>query len=274
MGIETVIDDVENTRISLLAKWAHQGWRTGVDIGRLFFTVEELENVFGLGNLDPLALLDNDRWYHSIDKAYGSRVLIDTSGIAQQVSDWFTHHRFVPSVVSLRLERSLAESRASLQLVDRELACCSRVKAYSSLLKSIQWFQIALMEKWGERDNSLGRFGTRFEQTADVHKATGIVEALHLISSLTSDSVGWRIERAPWWVHERRDRSWKARLAIGERVTSLQNDRDVLRVCTTYELRLLTTSPIQEWLAIPSQQDLQMRAVAMDSLLRMASTVD
>lgn len=267
-------DRVENARCVLLNEWSQQGWRTGVDVGRLFFTQHELQTVFSIADPDPLPLLADDRWYHSLDKAFGSRVLLDSDGHVGQLSKWFTAHRFDSSVVELRLRRSIDESGACLDLVTTELNRGNRAGAFSALLKSIQWYQIHLMEEWNQRDNSLGRFGTRFEQIAGIHQASHVVEALVEITSLSPDQVHSRLEQAPRWVLERRDRSWRSRKHIGEPVTKLQNDRDVLRVCTTYELRVIENPPFDTWLAVPDERGLLERKEMMKTLLRDHRCVD
>lgn len=267
----SAIAQVEQTRLALLDAWSAKGWRTGVDVGRLRFTVQELETVFAAADPDPLPLLADERWYHSIDKAYGGRALIDSHGYAARLVTWLTTHRFTPSVVTLRLERSLSEACASLELVDNYLSRGDRAGAFAALLKSIAWYQIHLMERWGERDNSLGRFGTRFEWAAHVHGSGPIRDELNALSSLAPERVSVRLGHAPSWVRERRDRSLKARRHIGESVTALQNNRDVLRVSTMYELRKVTAPPYQAWLSIPSESGLQERAQAMCRLLQQSS---
>ncbi len=262
-----VMDEVDAARIRLLHDWSAAGWRTGVDIGRLHFTVNELETLFASDDPAPHALLGDDRWYYSIDKAYQSRVLLDTHGLAERLSTWFTRHRFDADVVSYRLNRTRREALASIDLAELCLAENNTIGALMALLKSVQWFQIHLMEQWGERDNSLGRFGTRLERAAAVHRGSSTVAVLNEISDLSPELVLTRLEHAPWWVAERRDRSWRARCAIGEDVSALQNDRDVLRVSTTYELRVVGNPPYADWLAVPTADIMTDRLGRLRSLI-------
>lgn len=53
--------------------------------------------------------------------------------------------------------------------------------------------------------------------------------------------VGTRFERVA-------RRSWRARRWIGEDVTEVQDARDVLRVCSHYELRRVAAAPFPAWL--------------------------
>lgn len=259
-------EHLEHARVALLKTWSSQGWRTGLDVGRLWFTLDELTTVFASGNPEPIALLSDDRWYHAIDKAFGGRALIDPDGHASQLVTWLTTHRFHPAVGATRLERSAAQVRISREAAREQITMHNRPEAFAALLKSVQWYQIHLMEGWGERDNSLGRFGTRFERSARAHEMDDICDMANSLSSLSRDLVHERLEQAPRWVHERRDRSWKARQHVGEPVTMLQNDRDVLRVCTMYELRLAVEPPYPAWLAIPMEDDLHHRIHVMDAL--------
>jgi len=265
---EEAVAAAEVCRLELLAEWSNQGWRSGLDIGRLRFTTGELERAFADGDPDPAAMLGDDRWYYSIDKGYGSRAVFDRSGQATTLARWFTRHRFDPDVVAARLARSAGAAEACLHEGHVHLASRRQELAFASFLKAIQWYQIHLMEAWGERDNSLGRFGTRFERIATAHGRSELVNDLNRLSGLAEANVRPRLAQAPRWVIERRDRSWAARQLIGEDVTMLQNNQDVLRVSTIYGLRELTGPPFPSWLGIPAtDDDLRERASRLSSYL-------
>lgn len=253
--IDGAIEAVERNRLVMLDEWSTQGWRTGLDIGRLRFTTGELRRGFMSGEPDLVSLLTDERWYHSIDKGFGGRAVFDPDGLAGPLARWFTRHRFDPEVVAERLGRSATSAMQCLQDVDAHLASGRRDLAFGQLLKAVQWYQIHLMEGWGERDNSLGRFGTRFDLTASHQGKASLVADLNALSGLDETAVRRRLDRAPRWVIERRDRSWAARRHIGEQVTPLQNDQDVLRVSTMYELRTVTGPPYPFWLAVPDSDD-------------------
>jgi hypothetical protein len=264
---EQAIAQVEARRLTILDEWSTQGWRTGLDVGRLHFRVGELDGAFAGGDPDPIPLLADDRWYHTIDKAYGGRGIHDPDGWAARLATWFTANRFAPGVVALRLERSAWEAKSSLDsttnLPDRgEMAA-----AWGAFLKAIQWRQVHLMEGWGERDNSLGRFGTRFGCLAHRHGLDEVAATFDALSGLDPQSVAARLERAPAWVHEWNDRSWRGRLAVHEPVTRLESDRDVLRVCTMYELRVVEGPPFPAWLAVPDAAGVRDRATRLAALV-------
>jgi hypothetical protein len=265
--LDAAIQCVEQVREAILDEWSTRGWRTGLDIGRLHFRVSEIRAAFAHGEPDPLSLLADDRWYHSIDKAYGGRAVHDPDGLAAPLAAWFTAHRFDPAVVALRLDHSAHEARANLDTVDAQITRNDRPAAFAALLKAINWRQIHLMEGWGERDNSLGRFGSRFARIAERHGLADHAAALDELAGLDPESVVTRLERAPAWVHERNDRSWKARQAVDDPVTRLESDRDVLRVCTIYELRHVSRPPYPTWLAVPDAGTLRERSATLARIM-------
>ena len=255
---DEAVAEVDSCRLELLDEWSGRGWRTGLDIGRLRFTTGELARAFANGGPDPATMLGDERWYHSIDKGYCGRAIFDLDGQATALARWFTQHRFDPGVVAARLTRSAEAAQTSLREVGVHLAARRQDVAFGSFLKAVQWHQIHLMEGWEERDNSLGRLGTRFERVAIAHGKGEQANHLNLLSGLNERNVRHRLDQAPRWVTERRDRSWAARQHIGEDVTALQNDQDVLRVSTIYGLREMTGPPFPFWLGIPeTDTDLQ-----------------
>ncbi len=76
-------------------------WWSGLDIGRLPLHLQR-RSTHALSAKSPAlpALLADDHWYHTLDKAYGGRALIDPDGLAAGLVGWFTAHRFTPKVVS------------------------------------------------------------------------------------------------------------------------------------------------------------------------------
>lgn len=123
---------------------------------------------------------------------------------------------------------------------------------YVALLDSVKWLRIGWLERWGARDNSLARVGTRFDRLAAARGRAALATTLNALSGLDAAMTGKRIHAAPAWVMERRDRQWVARAATDEAVTPLENDRDTLRVATQYELRRQVGPQFPEWLGIPA----------------------
>lgn len=123
------------------------------------------------------------------------------------------------------------------------------------------------LESWGHRDNSLGRFGTRFAVLANARGAAGLIDALDALSDLDRASVWRRFETAPDWVWERHDRSWQARQHVGEPVSKLQDARDTLRVCAQYAKRGVTEPPYPSWLAIPDEAAITAKVTALRQIV-------
>ncbi len=231
-GQEGAQAEIARRRTEMLDRWVDEGWWTGLDIGTLVFTRGEVIRILGPDGPGLMEVLRDDRWYHSVDKGYGGRAVHDPDGLAAALAEWLTEQRFSESVMRLRLERERREVDEALRRFRVCLEAQDRLEATKAVRQVAKWLQIRLLESWGERDNSLGRVGTRFERTAMSRGQHELVNALNALSDLDDESVGRRMEVAPWWVRERHDRSWRARQHIGEEVTRLQDARDVLRVCS------------------------------------------
>jgi hypothetical protein len=212
-------------------------------------------------------LLADDRWYHSLDKASGGRALIDTDGLAGDLADWFTAHRFSSEVVAHRLRRERREMLAAQQAFLASVAASDMLAATGHLRTTVRWCFTLCLERWGERDNSQGRIGTRFASAAQARGANALVDTVHTLSDLTEPQVWQRLAAAPCWVRERHDRSLRARLYAGEPITALDNARDTLRVCSLYTLRRETAPPHPEWLAILNGETARTRAGELEDLI-------
>lgn len=104
---------------------------------------------------------------------------------------------------------------------------------------------------------------------AERHGLGDTVTKLHLLCDLDDTSVWRRMADAPAWVHERHDRSFRARRQTGEGITRLDDARDTLRVCALYALRHPLPPPYPAWLAIPSHTDiLAQKAAQLDTVIR------
>ena len=242
--------EIERRRVALLERWIDEGWWTGLDIGRLAFGRAEVARVLAPGGPGLTELLRDDRWYHSLDKGYQGRPAFDPDGSAGDFARWLTDRRFSPSVVRFRLGRA----RREVEAAHRQLRACLEhrdpLAATTAVRAAVKWLQTGLLERWGERDASQARVGTRFEGVARARGRPELVDALNTLSDLDEASVERRMAAAPAWVWERHDRSWRARRHVGEVVTRLQDARDVLRVCALYELSRVVARPFPAWQAI------------------------
>jgi hypothetical protein len=243
---------VETCRLTLLDRWAEEGWWTGLDIGRLAFRTEEVAAVLRSAPAETTAVLSDDRWYHALDKGYGARAVYDPDGLAAPLAGWCSDRRFEPAVVRFRLRRERAEVEAAARRAAALAKDDDLLGATGDLREAVKWTRIWLLERRGERDNSLGRIGTRFERLAVARGDVDVVRVLHELSHLGDDAVAARMAAAPDWVKERHDRSCRARRQVGEDVSPLQDARDTLRVCAHYAARRIAGPPYPSWLAIES----------------------
>jgi len=247
---------VELRRVEPLKRWAREGWWSGIDIGSLVFYQDEVSQAFQNGADGVLARLQDPRWYHSVDKGYRGRAVYDPSGLASRLVQWFTENRFEADVTRLRLAHDVGELQEAWERVQKSRIARDNLGVVKELLAAVGWLRIWYMEGWGERDNSLARFGSRFEQVAISRGRRDLVDEINELVDLNDEMVPQRMNLAPRWVGERHERQWRARQFVGERVTRLQDARDVLRVSVHYALRETVAGPIPEWLSIPDDVEL------------------
>ena len=243
--------EVARRSVTLHARWLDEGWWTGLDIGKLGFDRREVARVLGSDDPTLAELLQDDRWYHSLDKGYQGRPVFDVDGDAGKLSRWFSAQRFSLPVVRCRLARERREVEEAHQQLVASLDRGDVLAGTTALRAAAKWLPIWLLEQWGERDASLARVGTRFDEMAGARGRPDLVDLVNSLNDLDEGSVERRMAGAPAWVWEWHNRSWRARQQVGEAVTPLQHARDVLRVCTQFELRRVTERPGDPWLAFP-----------------------
>jgi hypothetical protein len=265
--IASAAAEVERRRLVLLRRWVGEGWWTGLDIGRLRFTRGEVERALGAGEATMCELLRDDRWYFSLDKGFGSQALLDPDGTTTTFAQWLTARRFAPAIVRFRLDRERREIRAAQSRLEDAVRDRDPLTATWHLREAVKWVQTWHLEQWGHRDNSLGRFGTRFAAVANARGAGQLVDALEALSDLDGASVLRRFETAPDWVGERHDRSWRARRHVGEPVSRLQDAQDTLRVCAHYGMRGVTAPPYPAWLAIPDEATIAVKVAELRQIV-------
>lgn len=64
----------------------------------------------------------------------------------------------------------------------------------------VKWLRVWFMESWGERDNSLGRVGSRFDRLVAARGMGAVTDALNNVASLDDEYVPQRMASAPDWV--------------------------------------------------------------------------
>ena len=259
--------EIEMLRLAFLERWIAEGWWSGLDIGRLRFSRREVQRARSANPPALSTLLADDRWYHTMDKAFGGCTLIDLDGIATSLVAWFSALRFTPAVVAYRLQREQQELVNSQHAFALAVNSGDMLAATGHLRNAAKWLFTLHLERWGERDNSQGRIGTRFVTAAHAHGADALVDTVHALSDLVEPQVWQRLATAPPWVRERHDRSLRARLHVGEPIAPLADARDTLRVCSLYALRRETTPPYPEWLAILDQATAQEYAAVLQHVI-------
>src|SRR5439155_12338736 len=142
-----------------LERWVREGWWTGIDAGTLVFRHGEVARALDAGDADTPARLQDNRWYHSVDKGFRGRAVVDPTGDAERLVRWFTDRRFRPDVVQLRLARERAELERARQRLRALREQEDLLGAARAMLTIVHWLRTWLLEGWGERDNSLGRLG-------------------------------------------------------------------------------------------------------------------
>jgi hypothetical protein len=252
--VEIAAGEIERHRIEFLHRWVQEGWWTGLDIGRLYFTQDELIEVLDKSESCIPALLENDRWYHSLDKGYRGQAIYDPTGLAGSLAGWFTRHRFDPAAVQFRLIRARQEVTTGFQQFQGRIDEDDPLGATIAIRAAAKWLQTWQLEQWGERDISLGRVGKRFELLALERGRPELVTALRVLNDLEDEAVQHRMTAAPDWVWERHDRSLRARRFVGEQVSQVEDARDTLRVCSHYEMRRPHVPPFPSWLGIETDR--------------------
>ncbi|CAN5428879.1 hypothetical protein BH09CHL1_BH09CHL1_25020 [soil metagenome] len=259
--IETGKAAVEKLCEEFHSRWFAEGWRTGLDIGKLSFGVREVATALNPEHRSMAELLHDDRWYHSLDKGFQSRAVFDTGVRTAELAQWFTTQRFSSEFVQIRLDWERNEVESAIQ---RSAECAALDDALGATIakrRAGQWLQIWFLETHGERDASLARVGTRFEHLARTHDQPAVIDLVNTLNDLEDSSVDIRLAAAPAWVREWHDRAWRARQLVADNVTRRQHARDMLRVCSMYELRYVNSAPFASWLAVVSDREMIARQV-------------
>jgi predicted nucleotidyltransferase len=246
---EEAAGDVEARRSELSEWWAGEGYSTALDVGKLAFTRSEVAQALSLPPGGAARLLDDQRWFHSTDKGYGSRAAFDPEGVAGALSRWLTDARFTSEVVNGRLEGHLRQAwqryeEAVVALDEREA-----LAAAIALRESLHALTRYLMERWGGRDNSWGRFGTQLERTASERGEADLIAKIMALYGLAPKEVARRMALAPEGIRYWHKLSLEGRRLVGESVTEEQDARDVLLVFATREVRQ-RQPPYGDWVGL------------------------
>ncbi|MBL7261957.1 nucleotidyltransferase domain-containing protein [Paractinoplanes lichenicola] len=215
---------VRQGQLEMVDWWAGSGLAQSLDLSWLSFTTDEIRSAMTAGPEALAGTIAEDRkWFHGIDKAYGSRPSDPSEELTAGFANWLTSARFHPSVVTARIAEW---RRQALTAADTAQKSTDPAAATLHLRESARAVRMMVLEGWGERLGSMGREWTRFERMADKHGHRELADRLAVLAGADVPAASRRAEIAPLWLRERITLCWQARQAIGEPVTAAQNARD------------------------------------------------
>lgn len=173
-------------------------------------------------------MLDDMRWFHGIDKAWGGRSEADPDGLATALLEWIARARFDPAMVDRRVSywRTAAVQARDWALL--ELDAARPNGAAAALQMAAEALVEAFTERWGGRSGSLSRASTRFERFAAQVGQSEVAEAVMEIAGRRTVDIEGRLKLAPGWLRDRITLAYEARQLAGEQVTREENARDQL----------------------------------------------
>jgi predicted nucleotidyltransferase len=243
--------EIEQQRVVLLDWWLDEGYCPSVDVGKLAFSRAEVTQALTLPPAGAATYLDDPRWFHSLDKGYRGQAAFDPEGLATTLARWLTAARFTPPVVLSRLATHWRQTLAYYEQAAAALSQGDTFAAARAFRESLHALTRYLMERWGGRDTSFARFGTRFEQLATERGAAALATAIMALYGLAPGDVTRRLALAPEGIRYHHQLSFAARQLVAEPVTAAQDARDVLLVFSTMALRR-RQPPFAAWVGLES----------------------
>lgn len=229
--------EVEAARVALLDEWMDEGLSTSLDAGKLAFARSEVEAALSLPPGEATQLLDDPGWFHSLDKGYRGRAAFDPDGLAAPLAAWLTEARFAPEVMRGRIEAHWRQTLTYQQRAVKALHDGNPVAAELALRESLHALMRNLIERWGGRDNSFARFGTRFAHTAADRGEQALAGEIFTLAGLDAAGVARRLALTPEGIRLRHRLSLAARKLVGEPISADEDARDVLLVFSTMRMR-------------------------------------
>jgi predicted nucleotidyltransferase len=229
--------EVASCRIALLEQWSAEGVRTPLDVGKLAFVRSEVEEALAAGSGRAVGYLADPRWFHGLDKGYRGKPVSDPTGVTAALIEWLTAARFDPAVVQARISRNRCQAEECLQEAVARLASGDADGTLLALHNGTWALLAGLMERWGVRDSSFARVGTRFERAAAACGNIELADRVLTLFNLAPAAARRRMDLAPERIRDRHRLSYRARLLVDEQVTPEQDARDVLLTFSSHELR-------------------------------------
>ncbi|TMV48393.1 hypothetical protein FE783_17920 [Paenibacillus mesophilus] len=251
-------ETIRELRVRLIEGWVQEGWRTALDMGKLYFTAGLASDLVRAERSAFESMLDLPSVYYSLDKAYGGRAAYDPDGIGGELVRWFNRNRFEDGIVKLRMNKLRSRFLETEAQLSEAIAGGKGLEASYTLYEAVEHLRTYLLESWRERDNSFARLGTRFDRLAAAKRCGHLAERFNALKSLDDLAVIRRIECAPDWIRERHRLSYGCRRSVDENVIEVEDARDVLRVFARYEMRSFLdqqAASYPEWLGVVTQAE-------------------
>lgn len=245
--------------------WAGSGRAQEVDVGKLYFSIDELDELTQRNAELVASRMSDPRWFHGLDKSFGGYAAADPDGVAGAFSAGMNTLRFHQAVVTARLEQWWVQARAAQGRAKAALSDGEFLDATLALREAARSTRQILIESWGERLGSMGREWTRFERMAAIHKGEDKAKLIAKIADASADDALSRMNSAPEWLRERVRLSLAARRVVAEDVSEEQNARDNIAAFSV-QVPKYRPKPWGDWIHLPDH-GLESKLAMLEELL-------
>jgi predicted nucleotidyltransferase len=241
--------ELDQKRAELVDWWAASGRAQTLDVGRLAFTTIEISEAIEAGPEYAIARMNDPRWFHGLDKAYGGHAANSDNELGTAFATWATTIRFHSAIMEARIA---AWQRQAIDAMTEAIHAQpdDPAKATCLVRESARALRMVLIERWGHRLGSMGREWTRFERMAHQHGQEPLAARIATIAGADTATTAQRRKLAPIWLLERIELCYAARTAVGENVSMAENARDQIAAFSVHVSRR-RPDLIGPWTAIP-----------------------
>jgi len=229
--------EVARVQAELVDWWAASGRAQCLDLSWIFFTATEITQAVADGAAGLATRMEDRRWFHGIDKAYGGRAGSASDVPTSDFLGFLRDARFAAPVVAARVAEWRRQAVTALGAARAAQAHGDLDAATVELRECARALRLVLVEGWGDRLGSMGREWSRFEEIARVHGASPLASSLARLAGADPAEVDTRAHLVPAWLAERIDLALHARRAVGEDVSPERNARDQIAAFTVHVSR-------------------------------------